>query len=339
MKRLTVLLVALATAAVPGAGLALAHDRDGDDGYRGGERTNDVHTYKGTVVSVDAAAGTITADIERPKRPKRGFGHGGGHHPFPPGGPTGPSGPSGPSGATGPTGATGPSGEQGFQPFGGPGDRGPRGNRGPGGPRPRASAAHRRGGHGRKHGNRSRIQRVTFRTDEDTAVYRNRKRATVADLLPTDAIDVVIVTEEETSNADALAEPAFLVAAKEKKAKPAFYGFAGEVKSVDGDNVTLAVTRATKSSRKLFGANKDATFTTNDATRVTVDGDRSELGDLEAGDDAAIGIRAPKGSTIEQILATPAKVVIGLSDAPQASSSRKLYRLASRAATVAKARR
>ena len=133
----------------------------------------------------------------------------------------------------------------------------------------------------------------------------------------------------------ALGAVAFLVAATAPKTKAVFFGFAGEVKSVDGDNVTLTVKRATKSARKLLPDNQDVTFTTDDSTRVIVDGKKAALSDLSAGDGAAVGIRAPKGSTLEQVVATPAKVVLGLS---KKASTAKLSRLAKRAAAAAKAR-
>jgi hypothetical protein len=340
VKKLTVFLVALATAAVPGAGIALAQGHD-DGRANDAPAASDVHVFSGTVVSVDAAAGTVTADIQRPDRRGRGPGDDNPNR--------GPSGASGPSGATGPSGVSGPSGPTGVSGASGPsGQQGPgrddHGDRGPGrDDRPGedqhgdrndsfASAASEKG-----HGDSAHTQRVTFKTDTDTSIFRNRKAAALADLLPTDAIQVVIVTENDATDAQALAEPAFLISAKAKRAKPAFFGFAGQVTSVNGNNITLSVKRATKSARRLLGANASETFTTNDDTRAVVDGGRGQLSDLKAGDDAAIGIRAPKGSTLEQVLATPAKVVLGLSDTGATTSS--LGRMAGRAARVAKARR
>lgn len=193
---------------------------------------------------------------------------------------------------------------------------------------PGASASRR--GHSGPRGGRE--FSATFHTDADTGVYRNGEEATLADLQAGDVIAIAIAAEPGLTPEQAAAQPAWMIAAHERQA---FYGFGGRVTGVDEDanTVTLSVRWATRGARSLLTGTTlpaEMTFTLSDETRLGG-------GDPEVGDIAGVGIVGSRTATLEEVLATPAEVVIGLSR--RRASTRTMARLGTRAARSARAGR
>ncbi len=181
---------------------------------------------------------------------------------------------------------------------------------------------------------------VTVKADADTLIVRNGKEAALGDLVAGDRVAAEIATEEDTTLEQALATPAWLIVAKSAVARQAFYGFGGSIVSVDAANskVTVNVTKATASARKLLGAGaKELVFTADANTFILKNGAKVGIGDLAAGDLVGVGIRAAKTATLADVVATPAKRILALNSTTSASSARKARaarRLALRAAGV-----
>jgi hypothetical protein len=185
---------------------------------------------------------------------------------------------------------------------------------------------------------------VTIKTDEDTLVLRDGKEATLADLKAGDGVDAAIVADGGTSPADALNNAAYVVRAQSPKS---LFGFAGAVTAVDTDagKLTIKVKYATKAARALIGAGAtpELTFTIGDDTECHLNR-RSrgiDLSDIDVGDLAAVAVLAPKGSTLDEVLATPAQATFGLTGSKAAlrKASRRKGLTALTARAVAAARR
>jgi hypothetical protein len=155
---------------------------------------------------------------------------------------------------------------------------------------------------------------VTIKTD-DTAIVKDRKEATLADLKVGDGIDAQIPAEGAPTREEALANPAWIVRAESPKS---LYGFAGSVTAVDTDanKITVKVRYATVAARALIGAGQspELTFTLGDGTQCGLNRRRRgiDLEDIDVGDLAAVVVSAPQGSTLEAVLATPAQATFGL---------------------------
>jgi hypothetical protein len=156
---------------------------------------------------------------------------------------------------------------------------------------------------------------VTIKTDDDTAIVKDRKEATLADLKAGDGVDAAIVADGASTRDEALANAAWTVRAESPKS---LYGFAGSVTAVDEDahKITIKVKYATVAARALIGAGNspELTFTVGNGTRCGLNHHRRgiDLEDIDVGDLAAVVVFAPKGSTLETVLATPAKATFGL---------------------------
>lgn len=178
---------------------------------------------------------------------------------------------------------------------------------------------------------------VTVKADADTLIVRNGQEAVLGDIKAGDKVMAEIATEEDTTFAEALASPAWLIVAKGAKPKLTFYGFGGRIVSVDAatGKVTVNVRTATISARRLLGAGaRELVFTVDDDTMILKRG-RADIGDLAANDIVGVGIRAAKGATLDAVVATPAKRVMALSPVSSATSARKaMRRLSLRAAGV-----
>ena len=304
MRRVLLLLVA-ALALVPAA--AVAHrGGEGGDGF-GPPGDDGVRVFRGTVVSVNTTDGTIVADVNGPPPPPRYGPEGRGPRPE----------------------GDGEGGE-----YGRPKPPRPEGEGGEGGEGPfLAQSAFRR-----EQGGRWPTKRVTFKTDADTLLQRDRKDASLGDLQEGDLVTVVILVDEGTSREETLNTPAAIVSAY---SRPAFYGFAGKVTAVDtaGGKLTVAVRKATGNGRRIMegAASNEVTFTVGERTALIVDGDRGELSDLQSGDLAAIGIKAGKNATRDEVLATPASIVLAFTGERVTNTSAS--RLATRALKAAKKRR
>lgn len=202
---------------------------------------------------------------------------------------------------------------------------------------PSSASSHR----GSEDGNDGTVpSNVTVKADADTLIVRDGKEAALGDLVAGDRVAAEIATEEDTTLEQALATPAWLIVAKSAVAKQAFYGFGGSIVSVDAANskVTVNVTKATASARRLLGAGaKELVFTADATTFILKNGAKVGIGDLAAGDLVGVGIRAAKAATLDDVVATPAKRILALNSTTSASSARKARaarRLALRAAGV-----
>lgn len=212
-------------------------------------------------------------------------------------------------------------------PGGDEGDR-PGGDRpGPGGPQ---------GGPAKNRRNRPPLRKVTFHTDEDTTVLRNGEEAQVGELQEGDLLMVAIEAEPGSSIEEILATPAWFVSAY---GRPAFYGFGGKVTGVntEGGTLTLEVRRATRAARQALreaGVERgsEVTFLTSEDTRIVVDGDHGELGGIEPGDHAGVGIMAAKGASLEELQGTPASIVLASKHKRAGPAASRLARRAARAA-------
>jgi hypothetical protein len=163
--------VALAVSLVPATASA----------QRGEDEADIAHKIKGTVVSVDADAGTMQISTGKPPKKCKGRGRGGPRDE---------------------EGQTPPNGEEG-EDNAGVSQRGRRGRRG--GPRGRRG---------------QQAQTLTVLTDDSTRIRRAKAAATLADLQEGDRVTVVILTDEETTVEEALAEPADVISAKPAKQRP-----------------------------------------------------------------------------------------------------------------------
>lgn len=183
-------------------------------------------------------------------------------------------------------------------------------------------------GGGPRHGEEApEPETVTVKTDSDTGVFKDGHDAALGDLAAGDGVHVTIVAEAGSTRDEVLANPAWLIRARSPQA---LYGFAGAVTAVDAENgrLTLKVRYATKAARALIGAGQtpELTFTVDGGTECSLNRRRRgiELEDIDVGDVAAVAISAPKGSTLETVLATPAEATMGL------TGSRAMLRRASR---------
>jgi hypothetical protein len=184
---------------------------------------------------------------------------------------------------------------------------------------------------------------VTIKTDDDTLIVKDRKEATLADLKAGDGIDAKIVAEGGSTREEVLANAAFLVRAESPKS---LYGFAGAVTAVDADGgkLTIKVKYATKAARALIGAgaSPELTFSVDGDTDCRLNRRRRgiDLEDIDVGDLAAVALLAPKGSTLEAVLDTPAQATFGLTGSSaalrKASRRKGLTALTARAAAAAR---
>lgn len=180
--------------------------------------------------------------------------------------------------------------------------------------------------------------RMTFRVDDDTTVYRDGRKAALEDLRAGDLLHVAILADRDASLEEVLATPAFVMSAAQR---PEFFGFGGRVTAVDAERgaISLRVKYATPAARRLIGDGEPPvlTFATNADTDVIVDGERGSLERLGAGDLAGVGVIGHRRSTLAEVLATPARMVIGLTEARP--TDRRYARLARRAAGRSRAHR
>ena len=328
IRRLLIGMVATAAFTATAVAPALA-DRSGDGPSNDGP---DVQVFRGTVVSTDATAGTVTATVTTGHHGGRGH-HG--HHGFGPGGPFGGGFGQGPGSGSGDTGTTdtnsGDAGSDSFRSAGGTG-----------------SGHHCDAAVGN---DTSATQTITFKTDADTKVTRNGDDATLDQLQAGDAVLVAIVFDPSTGGT-VTDQPAWMVAAY---TKASFYGFAGKVTGVDetAKTITLQVAKTTKNAKAALAEDSDGeiTFLTDANTRFSKAGDKVSLSDIAVGDSAGIGIKAAPTATLAEITATPASVVFDVAGTSATSAkagaasahsrkarrlAKRYRRLAARAATSAK---
>jgi hypothetical protein len=185
---------------------------------------------------------------------------------------------------------------------------------------------------------------VTVKVDDDTLILRDGKEAALGALAAGDGVDAAIVAEGGSTQAEVLNNAAYVIRAQSPKA---LYGFAGAVTNVDEENdkITIKVKYATKSARALIGAgaSPELTFTVDGGTECHLNR-RSrgiDLEDIDVGDLAAVAVLAPKGSTLDDVLATPAEATFGLTGSRAAlrKASRRKGLTALTARAVAAARR
>jgi hypothetical protein len=295
-------LVAALGAALAMPGVATADQGDRPAGASG------VLLVTGEVASVDAAAGTMDIEVYGMRGP------GGGQQGQPPQGGNGPQ-----SGCVcnGQQGGNAPQGQQGGAPQGQPqqagggpqgqppqgGDR-PRPPRDPNGQGPTGQAAQNGGAdQGTRH--------LTVHVDANTDVSRNGSDAALADIQAGDLVHVAWILGDQPPR-DAVNGTAFMVAAW---SKPDLYGFAGRITGVDAGagTITMHVRKANAKGQPVVAAKgSDLTFKVDDNTTVLVNHRRAQAGDLKVGDRAAVGIAAPPDATADEVLATPANVVLAL---------------------------
>lgn len=179
---------------------------------------------------------------------------------------------------------------------------------------------------------------VTFTTDDDTTFYRNGEDATIADLKAGDRIEVLILADEGTSEADALASPAWSVSAYTAKNASA-YSFAGKVTSLGDGTISVKLRYATPAARTALGATvkgKTLTFATSDTTQFEIRNQKGAFSDVAVGDLVAIGIGGSAGASLEEILATPADAVLDLKKKSSSTSTSATTSLAYKAAKKAR---
>ena len=200
----------------------------------GDQQGEDVHVFKGRVVSVDANAGTLQVQLApKPCKGRRGGRHQGQGDQQGQGGQQGQGSGEQGEGQQGPSGfgpPRDPSGQQyGGRPQGGPGAqlsrRGKRCRRGrrpsQGQQSPQQGEGQEQGqgqvqssGNGGRHG-----RTVTVSIDTDTKIRRNGQSASLADLQAGDKVRIVIVTDEETGPRQALNSPADIISARSAPAQ------------------------------------------------------------------------------------------------------------------------
>lgn len=238
----------------------------------------------GKVVSVDAAAGTITANVFVPPAPPVGE----------PGGATGPTGPAYPLGVPPSPGSTGPSGPE------------PPLLTKPPAPLQFSSPA---------------PQLVTITTTASTVVRLDDQPSSLGALAAGDIFVAGFDAAPGSSLDQILAGPAVGINAHSPRV---FYGFAGTITGVDktANTLTLGVLGETPAARNLgvtrgqsltltIGAGTLALEPPYGPTRGT-----SSLDGVSVGDIAAAGYLAPANETLAGLLATPVGVLI---DIPMAS--------------------
>jgi hypothetical protein len=326
MRRVLITAVALLALAPAGAVAWQGDDNAGtqDDEYGAGSDV--VKVYRGTVVSV-GGDGTIVADVRTRACPGRGAAMG------PEDLPDSPASDSNTGTTTqmhfGGSGGGGAADQQYGGDEGGPrgGQRGPRGG-GRGG---------RGGPSDRGRGKPARLvdRRLTFKTDADTTVYRNGDDAVVSAIQAGDTISVSLLVDEDTTEAEALAEPAWIVSAYSASTS---YGFAGKITAIDttAGTLTVDVKKSTKNGKAVItglGAST-VTFATGTNTAITRNGKKVALSGLAVGDLAAVGIRAGKAATPQEVVGTPASSVLALTKSKTTTTSALKY--AKRAAKKAK---
>jgi Cu/Ag efflux protein CusF len=176
-------------------------------------------------------------------------------------------------------------------------------------------------------------QSVTFSTDDDTTFYRNGDDATIADLKAGDRVEVLIVADEGTSDADAQTQPAWSVSAYAPKNASA-YSFAGKVTSLGDGTITVKLRYATPAARTALGGavkGTTLTFATSDSTQFRIRNQSGTFSDVAVGDLVAIGIGGSAGASKEEILATPADAVLDLKKKSSAMSTPATQSLAVKA--------
>jgi hypothetical protein len=116
--------------------------------------------------------------------------------------------------------------------------------------------------------------------------------------------------------AAALALMVALAAASTAAAGPGktLFRYVGQVSATSGSSVTMSVQTGTRPAlRSLIGQSQVQTFTTGSSTvflRWTAGIPKQvSIGDIEAGDIVAVNIRAPRGSSLATVVATPAALV------------------------------
>ena len=316
-----VLITAFALLALVPAGAVAWPGRDDDAGQDDGlgYGSDVVRVYRGTVVSL-GQDGSIVVDVRTRACPGRG-------------GPIGPENlPNSPAGLTdteyhGGWGGYGPgddssaAGDQyGGKPDYGNGPKGPRG-----------------GPNDRGRGKPSKLvdRRLTFKTDADTAVYRNGDESTLAAIQPGDTIAIALLADQDMTEEEILAEPAWVVSAYGASTS---YGFAGRITATDttAGTLTVDVKRATKNGKTVLTGlgSTTVTFVTGTNTRISRNGKKVALADLQVGDLAAVGIRAGKSATPQEVVGTPATSVLALSKTKITNTS--ALKWAKRAASKAK---
>jgi len=275
-----------------------------------------VRVYRGTVVSV-GQDGSIVADVRTRACPGRDASVGPEGLPGSPAGTTTEShrGPGGGFGESSETSDDGAAGQQ----YGGSEDRGGRGPRDRGRGRPA----------------RLLNQQLTFKTDADTTVYRNGDDSTVPAIQPGDTVSVSVLGDGDMTEAEILAEPAWVVSAY---AASTSYGFAGKITATDtaAGTVTVDVKRATKNGKTVLAGlgSSSVTFVTGTNTALTRNGKKVALADLKVGDLVAVGIRAGKSATPQEVVATPATSVLAYSKVANTTTNALKY--AKRAAARAR---
>ena len=137
------------------------------------------------------------------------------------------------------------------------------------------------------------------------------------------------------TEAEILAEPAWVVSAYSSSTS---YGFAGKITATDttAGTLTVDVKKATKNGKTVLAGlgTTTVTFTTGTNTAITRNGKKVALADLQVGDLAAVGIRAGKSATPQEVVGTPASSVLALSKSKSATTSAMKW--AARAASKAK---
>jgi len=164
---------------------------------------------------------------------------------------------------------------------------------------------------------------VTFTTDDDTTFYRNGDDATLADLKAGDRVEVLIVADEGTSDADAQTQPAFSVSAYAPNNASA-YSFTGKVTALGDGTITVKLRYATPAARTALGAavkGTTLTFATSDTTQFQIRNQKGAFSDVAVGDLVAIGIGGSAGASKEEILATPADAVLDLKKKSSSTST------------------
>jgi hypothetical protein len=278
-----------------------------------GTSSDVVRVYRGTVVSV-GQDGSIVADVRTRACPGRGTSIGAEDLPDSPAGTTTqghrPGGGGFGSGDQEPTddGAAGQ--EYGSQ------DPGIRGGDRRGGPRDR----------GRGRPSRLLDRQLTFKTDADTAVYRNGADSTVSAVQPGDTISISLLGDDDMTEAEILAEPAWVVSAYSASTS---YGFAGKITATDtaAGTVTVDVKKATKNGKTVLAGlgSSTVTFVTGTNTSITRNGTKVALSDLQVGDLAAVGIRAGKSATPQEVVGTPATSVLAYSKVANTTTNALKY--------------
>ena len=126
-----------------------------------------------------------------------------------------------------------------------------------------------------------------------------------------DRVEVLIVADEGTTDADAQTQPAFSVSAYVLKNASA-YSFAGKVTELGDGTITVKLRYASPSARARIGTVKGTTltFATSDSTRFQIRNQSGSFSDVAVGDLVAIGIGGSAGASKEEILATPADALV-----------------------------